>query len=83
MEPTREQWTELYQAALKLRKQKPWQWMNMGQVFAITDPANGVNYYCSVQSEEQLDYVQILIGEDGLNRILSLLESISRGAEYE
>lgn len=82
MEPTREQWTELYQVALKLRKQKPWQWMNMGQVFAITDPTNGVNYYCSVQSEEQLDYVQILIGEDGLNRILSLLESISRGAEY-
>lgn len=83
MEPTREQWTELYQAAIRLKKQKPWQWMSMGQIFAITDPADGVNYYCSVQSEDDLDYVQILIGEDGLNRIMSLLESISQGAEYD
>ena len=83
MEPTREQWAKLYQAAVKLKSQKPWQWMSMGQIFAITDPADGVNYYCSVQSEEQLDYVQILIGEDGLNRIMSLLESIGHGAEYD
>lgn len=83
MEPTREQWTELYQAAIRLKKQKPWQWMSMGQIFAITDPADGVNYYCSVQSEDDLDYVQILIGEDGLNRIMSLVESISQGAEYD
>lgn len=83
MEPTQEQWINLYQAANKIKKQKPWQWMTLGQIFAITDPQSGINYYCSVQSEEQIDYIQILIGEDGLNRILSLTESISRGLEYD
>lgn len=82
MEPTNEQWSQLYEIAKKIRKQKPWQWLSLGQIFAIEDPETKVNYYCSVQTEERLDYVQILIGEDGLGRMVGLLESISRGEEF-
>lgn len=76
MEPTIEQWRALYDEAIKIKKQKPWQWMNVGQIFAVEDPFSGINYYCSVQSEPQADFIQMFIGENGLNRMLALADKI-------
>ena len=76
MEPTIEQWQALYDEAIKIKRQKPWQWMNSGQLFAIEDPVTKINYYCSIQSEEDTDFIQMFIGEKGLNRMLNLADKL-------
>lgn len=76
MEPTIEQWQALYDEAIKIKRQKPWQWMNSGQLFAIEDPVTKINYYCSIQSEDDTDFIQMFIGEKGLNRMLNLADKL-------
>lgn len=63
-------WKQLYDQAILVKKAKPWLWMNQGQIFAIEDPGTKINYYCSFNSMNTFDSLQIFIGEEGINRHL-------------
>lgn len=47
-EPTREEWRQLYEAALAYREHAPWQWLSDADLFGVRDPASGEFGWCSV-----------------------------------
>lgn len=73
--PSQAEWKALYTAAAAFKKQKPWEWMDDVDIFAIEDPQTGVVYYCSIMGGGGRLYgLTAYKGERGLEILLRLLE---------
>jgi hypothetical protein len=46
--PTNEQWSGLYEAAIRIRELSPWEWMTEADVFGVKDPQTGETGFVSV-----------------------------------
>lgn len=51
-EPTREEWSALYQAAAEFRDDQPWSWMDDVDLFGVKDPETGETAYCCILGAE-------------------------------
>jgi hypothetical protein len=77
---TTAQCVRLYEAARRYRAAKPWRVLADSDLVAVTDPATGVDYYCSVMGNAGMEFGLLAFrGERGLRCYVELAEeSIDR-----
>lgn len=62
-----QQWRELYNAAIELKKLKPWEWMWDSEIFGVQDPETGEVGYCCVMGRAGEHYALAAYrGSEGL-----------------
>ena len=65
-EPSREDWSALYEAAALFKKQYPWHWMDDLDLFAVENPADGQTGYCVVMGSGGREFgLAVFVGEEG------------------
>ena len=69
-----EQWKALYDQAIRVRNEKPWELFDIDQLFAIEDPITKMNYYCFIYSDTYSDSVRVLLGEEAVTRFLESMD---------
>ena len=62
-----QQWRELYNAAIELKKLKPWEWMWDSEIFGVQNPETGEVGYCCVMGRVGEHYAMaVYLGSEGL-----------------
>jgi len=65
-EPSREDWSALYEAAALFKKQSPWHWMDDLDLFAVENPADGKTGYCVVMGSGGREFgLAMFVGDEG------------------
>ncbi len=75
MEPTIEEWTALYNAAIDLKAMKCWEWMHEDEIFGVKNLETGEIAYISIMGEiGQVYSIKAYLGADGLSSFYGLME---------
>ena len=74
-EPTMEEWSRLYQAAIAVKEMAPWTWMSETDVFGVENPETGEPGFVSIMGEmgEHLA-VAVYLGVRGLYEFWRFVE---------
>jgi tetratricopeptide (TPR) repeat protein len=65
-EPSNEEWSALYQAAISFKEQAPWRWMDDTDIFAVENPTDGETGYCVVMGSGGREFgLAVFVGEEG------------------
>ncbi|MDU2243247.1 MAG: hypothetical protein E7E23_22015 [Paenibacillus sp.] len=74
MEPTNQDWLELYEAAGEFKKLKPWEWLSNVHLFGVRSPRDHLTGYCCVMgSGKEVFGLAVYLGTEGLQTVLDLL----------
>ncbi|WP_141506438.1 DUF7309 domain-containing protein [Paenibacillus luteus] len=75
MQPTQEQWKNLYEAANAFKVAAPWNVFEDSDIFAVKDPYTGKTGYCCIMGAGgQLFGLALYLGKRGLDTIHAMLE---------
>jgi hypothetical protein len=71
--PTLDEWRRLYEAAVELKRQAPWEWMAEDEIFGVRNPETGETGYVSIMGAngEHLA-LAVYLGSEGLDGFWSL-----------
>jgi hypothetical protein len=70
----RQEWLELYEAAGKFQKLKPWEWLSNIHLFGVRCPWDQLTGYCCVMGSGKEVYgLAVYLGTEGLQTVLDLL----------
>jgi len=71
--PSIQEWKDLYRAAIKFKKLKPWEWMWDSDIFGVKNPATGEIGYCCVMGRAGEHFaLGVYLGTDGLEGLLKI-----------
>lgn len=74
-DPTREEWRELYGAAVRVKELRPWGWMEESDVFVVENPESGEPGLVSVMGMLGEFYaVSVYVGSEGIHGFLDIQE---------
>lgn len=74
MEPMRQEWLELYEAAERFKELKPWEWLTNVHLFGVRCPWDQLTGYCCVMGSGKEVYgLAVYLGTAGLQTVLDLL----------
>jgi hypothetical protein len=66
--PTLDEWRRLYEAAIQLKEQGPWEWMWEDEIFGIRNPETGETGYVSIMGTEGEHLaLAVYLGSEGLD----------------
>ena len=72
--PTKEDWENLYHSAICFKENRPWMWMQNGDLFAVENPFGGETGYCSVLGNGGQEFGLLLfLGAKGYNTYQRLI----------
>ncbi len=72
-EPSLEEWRPLYEAAIRFKEARPWEWMTDDQIFGVENPETGeVGYVCVTGMLGEHFSLSLYLGTDGLYGLLTL-----------
>ena len=73
LQPSKNEWKALYDAALEFKKIECWQWMLDSDIFGVQNPINNEIGYCCVMGYLGEHFaLAVYLGADGLNAYLSI-----------
>ena len=73
-EPSKGDWSMLYQAAIAFQQAAPWEWMDNEDLFAVENPDNGEVGYCSILGSGGEEFgLGVFVGDDGYDRYARLI----------
>jgi hypothetical protein len=73
--PTQDEWSRLYQAAIRVKEMSPWEWMTETDIFGVEDPKTGDKRFISVMGMLGEHYsVAVYLGWKGLYKFWSFQE---------
>ena len=73
-EPTKGNWSALYQVAIVFQQAAPWEWMDNEDLFAVENPDDGEVGYCSILGSGGEEFgLGMFVGEDGYDRYAKLI----------
>lgn len=65
-EPSREDWSALYEAAMTFNRAAPWRWMGNEDLFAVENPSDGEIGYCVILGSEAEEFgLAVFVGAEG------------------
>lgn len=71
--PTLEEWRPLYEAAIRAKEVRPWEWMDGSEIFGVEDPETGqIGYVCVTGMLGEHFSLSLYLGPDGLYGLLAL-----------
>lgn len=83
-EPSKNDWSELYQAATAFQQASPWEWMGNEDLFAVENPHNGEVGYCSILGSGQEEFgLGIFLGDEGFNGYLELISGAAEPEDFD
>ena len=71
-----QQWRELYNAAIELKKLKPWEWMWDSEIFGVQNPETGEVGYCCVMGRGGEHYAMAVYDLPGMNEVRAHMEQV-------
>lgn len=73
-EPSKHDWSALYQAAIAFQQAAPWDLMTNEDLFAVENPDDGEMGYCSVLGSAALEFgLGVFLGAEGYDRYAGLI----------
>lgn len=73
-EPSKGDWSALYQAAIAFQQAAPWEWMDNEDLFAIENPDDAEVGYCSILGAGGEEFgLGMFLGEDGYHRYIKVI----------
>ena len=74
MQPTREQWIALYEAASAFKDQASWEWLTNGHIFGIENPVDGGLGYISILGNGGEAFgLSVYLGTEGIHVLMDML----------
>jgi hypothetical protein len=78
IQPSFEEWENLYRAAVDFWQIQPWQWMNDTDLFGVKNPEDGeIGYCCVVGALGEFLGLVVYLGTEGLESYLKIQRSES------
>ena len=56
IQPTEDQWRDLYAAANAFKAAACWQWMENGDIFVVQDPLSRQNFFCAIMGNAGMEF---------------------------
>lgn len=82
--PTKEQWQELYQAAIDFKQAEPWTWLYDDDVFCLENPKDKTIGYCSVMGKGGMHFaLGVYLGNAGFENFYKLLTESEAMPPYQ
>jgi hypothetical protein len=73
MQPSLEDWRNLYNAALEFKRLECWEWLTDEHVFGVQNPKTGeVSYCCVLGNNEEVYGLAVYMGKKGLEGLLKM-----------
>ncbi len=72
--PNRDEWRQLYEAAIAFKKSRCWEWMYDDEIFGVKDPESGEIAYCCIMGNAGEHFgIAAYLGSEGLDGLLRIL----------
>ena len=83
-EPSKGDWSALYQAAIAFQQATPWEWMDNEDLFAIENPDDGEVGYSTILGSGGEEFgLGMFLGEDGYGRYVRVIEEETEAGDFE
>lgn len=83
-QPSKSDWTALYQAAITFKQTSPWEWMKNEDLFVVESPGDGEVGYCSILGIAGEKFgLGMFLGDKGLQYYTRLMSEEAQRADLD
>ena len=83
IQPTEDQWRDLYAAANAFKSAACWQWMENGDIFVVQDPLSRQNFFCAIMGNAGMEFGLVAYRGYGGFKLLHRLLTVEDESEAD
>ena len=83
MQPTDDQWRDLYAAANSFKSAVCWQWMENGDIFVVQDPLSRQKFFCAIMGNAGMEFGLVAYRGYGGFKLLHRLLTVEDESEED